>query len=57
MISMLCLTFQSIKPGRHGPQHCPQIDTKMTDDIFLPAGVKKTILLKGYNIPEVQVIS
>ncbi|CAG5129619.1 unnamed protein product, partial [Candidula unifasciata] len=44
----------SIKPGRHGPQHCPQIDTKMTDDIFLAAGVKKTILLKGYNIPEVQ---
>ncbi|KAK6995420.1 plexin A3, partial [Biomphalaria glabrata] len=42
----------SAKPGRHGVQHCPQIDTKVTGEIFLPVGVKKTILLKGYNIPE-----
>ncbi|CAL1537486.1 unnamed protein product [Lymnaea stagnalis] len=39
---------------RHGAQHCPQIDTRVTGEIFLPVGVKKTILLKGYNIPELQ---
>lgn len=42
----------SSKPGRKGPLHCPHIDTELTEDIYLPVGVPKMVLLKGYNFPE-----
>lgn len=48
--------MQSSKPGRKGPVHCPQIDTELTEDIFLPVGVRKMVLLKGYNLPELKVL-
>ncbi|XP_059150420.1 plexin-B-like isoform X2 [Physella acuta] len=42
------------RPGRHGALHCPQIDTKVTKDIYIPVGVEKTVILRGYNIPELR---
>ncbi|GFO06432.1 LIM domain-binding protein 3-like [Plakobranchus ocellatus] len=44
----------SFRRGVKGPQHCPQIDTKVTQELYFPVGVKRTILLKGYNIPELE---
>lgn len=44
----------STKPGRKGHMHCPHIDTELTEDIYMPVGVPKMVLLKGYNFPELR---
>ncbi|XP_070193235.1 plexin-B-like [Littorina saxatilis] len=46
--------ISSTKPGRKGAVHCPRIDTKQTEAIYLPVGVPKMVLLKGYNFPQLK---
>ncbi|XP_048257731.1 plexin A3-like isoform X1 [Haliotis rufescens] len=41
----------STLPGKRGAVHCPRIETKVTDNIYLPVGVRRKVLLKGYNFP------
>ena len=48
---------QSKGPGRKGSIHCPRIETSMTGNIYLPVGVPKMVLLKGYNFPQLKVRS
>jgi len=52
---VVILFSQSTKPGRKGAIHCPRIDTVLTEDIYLPVGVPKMVLLKGYNFPQLRV--
>ncbi|XP_041349841.1 plexin-B-like isoform X2 [Gigantopelta aegis] len=42
--------LQSLK----GSLHCPRIDTEQTDAIYLPVGIRKPVLFKGYNFPELK---
>lgn len=44
----------STKPGRKGAMHCPRIDTVQTGNIYLPVGVPRMVLLKGYNFPQLK---
>ena len=55
IVFVFLLFFQSTKPGRKGAIHCPRIDTMLTEDIYLPVGVPKMVLLKGYNFPPLRV--
>ncbi|GFR87280.1 plexin-A4 [Elysia marginata] len=48
----IVLGQKSLKSGVKGSKYCPKIDTRVTKEIYLPAGVKQEVLLKGSNIPD-----
>jgi len=43
--------------GMKGPQHCPGIDRKRTGLIYVPQGVEKKVVIRGYSFPQVWIMA
>ncbi|XP_052779998.1 plexin A3-like isoform X2 [Mya arenaria] len=50
--AVLSLSHISSSSGMKGPQFCPGLDQEKTGEIYIPEGVEKDIVIRGYSFPQ-----